>query len=676
MAKKKRAINFKAFADDVKEGMTDSDLMGKYTLSHTQLDRVFEKLLDAGRLQLADIEGRGSGFEATVQVAFTCASCGALKFFDSSKCPECGYDDSASGAGRKLSPPSPKNKRVPKRSSRELREETTRVEAAVEAAISAKLDQAQAPPQPVEIEEPELDQAAEEAELDFKDALDAPTPPPAEPIEPPEPPKQSAREKKKKKKKDVAAEAAPKKAKGRGKRLALLIAAELLFAVVVLAAVAYFTDMLPIPEGWLPGDRPAKRTEAFKRSGVERQRARLAKVDNRQAEQQGRAAAVQQAQTAPKAQNPHPKPEPQTQPTGVPESVSGTVAVEKPQSLARPPQDREPSIPQEPQRAPNVEQQPPAAVVKEHPDAVTEQTAEPPVKKRDVIPGPIAQGPKPPDKESIPPESTEQALPAEKDQALKAEEKPEQQQLPKPVEPANSEPTVESAVRLDQETQPEPGSRTGMERMRPDQASESAPNKQPGAPPTGEVGQQPEKPSEKLAHARPVQPALPEGKESQSRGKTPHATGPEKTPTITAQRMPSLNLNKALVTAIDQGDVEAVRDLLAAGANPRTVDGNGVPILIKAAVSGNVAMAELLLSKGAEVNAGDSKGNTPLMIAAGTGNLELVKILLNNGADVDIRNSRGVTALGWAYSPTSDLVSLKDQRSVVKLLKEHGRRNR
>ncbi len=87
----KRAINGKQFVRDVRSGLTDSDLMGKYVLTHKQLYIIYEKLLAAGRLDPSDIEDHEtSAFQATVELTATCPFCGSLKFIESDVCARCG----------------------------------------------------------------------------------------------------------------------------------------------------------------------------------------------------------------------------------------------------------------------------------------------------------------------------------------------------------------------------------------------------------------------------------------------------------------------------------------------------------------------------------------------------------------------------------------------------------
>jgi hypothetical protein len=84
-------INGKKFARDVRSGLTDTDLMGKYGLTSRQLYIIYEKLLTAGRLEPSDIEDHEtSAFQATVELTAVCPHCGSLKFVDSDTCSKCG----------------------------------------------------------------------------------------------------------------------------------------------------------------------------------------------------------------------------------------------------------------------------------------------------------------------------------------------------------------------------------------------------------------------------------------------------------------------------------------------------------------------------------------------------------------------------------------------------------
>ena len=60
--------------------------------------------------------------------------------------------------------------------------------------------------------------------------------------------------------------------------------------------------------------------------------------------------------------------------------------------------------------------------------------------------------------------------------------------------------------------------------------------------------------------------------------------------------------------------------------------------LIEATIEGNVEEVRSLLENGADVNTQDDKGWTPLMFAAKSQDVEMAKLLMENGADNEIRN--------------------------------------
>lgn len=149
----------------------------------------------------------------------------------------------------------------------------------------------------------------------------------------------------------------------------------------------------------------------------------------------------------------------------------------------------------------------------------------------------------------------------------------------------------------------------------------------------------------------------------------------------------------ALYYAADGGYTEAIRTLIAAGADVNARDEEGetplmvaavhrdaeaVQVLMRAALhrdaeAGQALMraalhyadaeaVKLLIAAGAEVNARNESGRTPLLLAAAYGNAEAVKVLSAAGAEVNARDKDGETALKKA---------LKNERweTVLALLK-------
>jgi len=101
--------------------------------------------------------------------------------------------------------------------------------------------------------------------------------------------------------------------------------------------------------------------------------------------------------------------------------------------------------------------------------------------------------------------------------------------------------------------------------------------------------------------------------------------------------------------AIERDHPELVDLLVKAGANVKTPNRYGVSPLQLAATIGSPKVIERLLDAGADAKEPTAEGETPLMLAARNGNAASVKLLIARGAVVDARESwKGQTALMWA----------------------------
>ena len=103
------------------------------------------------------------------------------------------------------------------------------------------------------------------------------------------------------------------------------------------------------------------------------------------------------------------------------------------------------------------------------------------------------------------------------------------------------------------------------------------------------------------------------------------------------------------------GDIEAVKDFLAAGTDVNTKDGWEWTPLHNAAWWGHKEIAEQLLANGAGVNAKNNVGWTPLHMAAINGHNEIVGLLVAGGADVNSKNNNGETPPDLAAGRVADL---------------------
>ena len=76
--------------------------------------------------------------------------------------------------------------------------------------------------------------------------------------------------------------------------------------------------------------------------------------------------------------------------------------------------------------------------------------------------------------------------------------------------------------------------------------------------------------------------------------------------------------------------------------------------LIEAVQIGDIDLARELLAKGADVNVKTRYGATPLFFACDKGNVELTKLLLEKGADVNVVDTfYGATPTTWVLFSAS-----------------------
>ena len=89
--------------------------------------------------------------------------------------------------------------------------------------------------------------------------------------------------------------------------------------------------------------------------------------------------------------------------------------------------------------------------------------------------------------------------------------------------------------------------------------------------------------------------------------------------------------DRALRSAANEGNIEAVNQHLAAGADVNTKSERGRTPLHNAARWGHKEIIELLIAKGADVNAKDEDGDTPLDWAPKTGTETAVLLRKHGG---------------------------------------------
>jgi len=111
-----------------------------------------------------------------------------------------------------------------------------------------------------------------------------------------------------------------------------------------------------------------------------------------------------------------------------------------------------------------------------------------------------------------------------------------------------------------------------------------------------------------------------------------------------------------LWVAAKQGEIEAVKQHIAAGTNVNAKIEDGRTPLHFAALKGHKEIAELLMAEGANVNAKDDDLWTPLYSAARRGHREIAELLIAAGADVNAKNENGKTILASGAGRIADLL--------------------
>ncbi|WP_341815970.1 ankyrin repeat domain-containing protein [Wolbachia endosymbiont (group B) of Idaea biselata] len=121
-----------------------------------------------------------------------------------------------------------------------------------------------------------------------------------------------------------------------------------------------------------------------------------------------------------------------------------------------------------------------------------------------------------------------------------------------------------------------------------------------------------------------------------------------------------LILDKQLLIAIGNSDLNKVRDLVAQGANIDANDKNGNTLLYSAAEIGDLNLVKLLLDNGANIEAKNGKYQaTPLHGAVLNEKLSVVKLLLDRSANVNAEDKDNWTPLHYAADTNSlDIVKV------------------
>ncbi|KPV52968.1 hypothetical protein SE17_12370, partial [Kouleothrix aurantiaca] len=112
-----------------------------------------------------------------------------------------------------------------------------------------------------------------------------------------------------------------------------------------------------------------------------------------------------------------------------------------------------------------------------------------------------------------------------------------------------------------------------------------------------------------------------------------------------AQRKDAAMLNSQLIAAADRGDADALRRLLADGAEINARDERGRTAVLAATYGRHVPAAQTLIQAGADVNIRDERLDNPFLYAGAEGLIDILRLTIDAGADPTLTNRFGGTAL-------------------------------
>jgi ankyrin repeat protein len=130
---------------------------------------------------------------------------------------------------------------------------------------------------------------------------------------------------------------------------------------------------------------------------------------------------------------------------------------------------------------------------------------------------------------------------------------------------------------------------------------------------------------------------------------------------------PSVDIWEAART----GNIEAVKQHLAAGTDVNAKNERRRTPLHTAARNDQKEVAELLIAKGADVNAKDDFGVTPLHAAASEGQNEIAEPLIAKGADVNAQLDDSAGERRTGDTPLDNAI-VKKHTETADLLRKHG----
>ena len=115
----------------------------------------------------------------------------------------------------------------------------------------------------------------------------------------------------------------------------------------------------------------------------------------------------------------------------------------------------------------------------------------------------------------------------------------------------------------------------------------------------------------------------------------------------------------SLPEAIEQNDMDLLRDMLHAGFDPNQVNKEGFSPLMVAVEKGNLAATKILVEEGADITQVGPSGTVALAIAETNGHEQIASYLLENGADDSF------AGINSEVAEVDEIADVKDQEKLT-----------
>jgi len=120
--------------------------------------------------------------------------------------------------------------------------------------------------------------------------------------------------------------------------------------------------------------------------------------------------------------------------------------------------------------------------------------------------------------------------------------------------------------------------------------------------------------------------------------------------------------------AANAGNIEIIKEQLAAGVDVNTKGVGGMTPLHRAAREGHKEVVEFLIANSADINAKDKMGRVPLHRAAREGREAIAEMLITKGADINVKSTSGSFK---GETPLDEAIKRK-RIALVSLLQKNG----